>query len=76
MVFCFVQKCFFGQHKKKNCRAKREIFFPEFNIRLYDKNSESESGSFACRHVAICIPSAFSASDRTFQTMLSTVAAF
>ena len=23
------------------CRAKREFFFPEFNIRLYDKNSES-----------------------------------
>jgi hypothetical protein len=31
---------------------------------------------FACRHVAICIPPAFSASDRTFQTMLSTVTAF
>ena len=24
------------------CRAKHEIFFPEFNIRLYDKNSESD----------------------------------
>jgi hypothetical protein len=24
------------------CRAKREIFFPEFNIRLYDKSSESD----------------------------------
>ena len=24
------------------CRAKREIFFPEFSIRLYYKNSESE----------------------------------
>ena len=24
------------------CRAKREFFFPEFNIRLYDKNSESD----------------------------------
>jgi hypothetical protein len=23
------------------CRAKREFFFPEFNIRLSDKNSES-----------------------------------
>ena len=23
-------------------RAKREIFFPESNIRLYDKNSESD----------------------------------
>ena len=31
MVFCFVQKCFFGQHESQNinffCRAKREIFF-------------------------------------------------
>jgi hypothetical protein len=39
MVFCFVQNCFFGQHKSYNiyffCRA-------EFNIRLYDKNSESD----------------------------------
>ena len=24
------------------CRAKRANFFPEFNIRLYDKNSESD----------------------------------
>ena len=24
------------------CRAKRVIFFPEFNIRLFDKNSESD----------------------------------
>ena len=24
------------------CRAKREFFFPEFNIRLYDINSESD----------------------------------
>jgi hypothetical protein len=30
----------------------------------------------ACRHVATCIRSAFSASNRTFQTMLSTVTAF
>ena len=43
--FCFVQKLFFGQHKLEYfffCREKREIFFPEFNIRLYDKNSESD----------------------------------
>jgi hypothetical protein len=26
--------------EKKNCRPR--IFFPEFNIRLYDKNSESD----------------------------------
>ena len=24
------------------CRAKRENFFPDFNIRFYEKNSESE----------------------------------
>jgi hypothetical protein len=35
MVFCFFQKCFFGQHEL-------EYFFPESNIRLYDKNSESD----------------------------------
>jgi hypothetical protein len=34
MVFCFVQKFFFGQQRK--------FFSPEFNIRLYDKNSESD----------------------------------
>ena len=43
MVVCFVQKNFFGQeleylfflsHQARN-------FFPEFNIRLSDKNSES-----------------------------------
>jgi hypothetical protein len=32
VVFRFVQNFFFGQHKT----------FPEFNIRLYDKNSESD----------------------------------
>ena len=46
MVFCFIQNYFFVQHKSQNiyffCRAKREFFFPEFNIRLYDKNSESD----------------------------------
>jgi hypothetical protein len=45
MVFCFVQNVFFGQHKSKNIYffSSREahIFFPGFNIRLYDKNSES-----------------------------------
>jgi hypothetical protein len=44
MVFCFVQKFFFGQHELEYlffCRAKRNFFPPEFNIRLYDKNSES-----------------------------------
>ena len=46
MVFCFIQNFFFRQHKSQNihffCSAKQEFFFPEFNIRLYDKNSESE----------------------------------
>ena len=35
MVFCFVQKFIFGQHESLN------IVLTEFNIRLYDKNSES-----------------------------------
>ena len=36
MVLCFVQNFFY--------RTTRELefFFPEFNIRLYDKNSESD----------------------------------
>ena len=33
MVFCFVQKFFFRQHE-----SKARNFFPEFNIRLYDKS--------------------------------------
>ena len=45
MVFCFVQKFFIGQHKSQNIfflsRNARNIF-PEFNIRLYDKNSQSD----------------------------------
>ena len=45
MVFCFVQNFFFGQHESKNnylflSRTARN-FFQEFNIRLYDKKSES-----------------------------------
>ena len=35
MVFCFVQNFFFGQQKA-------QMFSPEFNIKLYDKNSESD----------------------------------
>ena len=45
MVFCFVQKYFFGQHKLEYLLyfvAQSAKFFPEFNIRLYDKNSESD----------------------------------
>ena len=45
MVFCIIQKFFSGQHESYNiyffCRKVR-IFFPEFNIRLYDKNSETD----------------------------------
>ena len=36
MFFCFVQK-----FVSDNTRVRIFIFFPEFNIRLYDKNSES-----------------------------------
>ena len=44
MVFCFVQKFFFGQHELEFYFffSQTRIFFPEFNIRLYDKNSESD----------------------------------
>jgi hypothetical protein len=44
MVFCFVQKLFFGQHELEYIFyvAQSAIFFPEYNIRLYDKNSESD----------------------------------
>jgi hypothetical protein len=44
MVFGFVQKKNFGQHELEYFFLSREaqIFFPEFNIRLYDKNSESD----------------------------------
>ena len=46
MVFCFVQNFFFGQHKNSNIyffvaiNARKN--FPVSNIRLYDKNSESD----------------------------------
>ena len=43
MVFCFVQNFFSSDNTRVRifffCRAKREFFFPEFNNRLYDKNS-------------------------------------
>ena len=38
MVFCFVQNLFFGQHESQDFF----FFSPEFNIRLYDENSESD----------------------------------
>ena len=44
MVFCFVQNFFFGHELEYYfyLSRKAQIFFPEFNIRLYDKNSESD----------------------------------
>jgi hypothetical protein len=45
MVFCFVQNFFFGQCKLEYLfflSRKAQLFFPEINIRLYDKNSESD----------------------------------
>jgi hypothetical protein len=44
MVFRFVQKFFFGQHELEYffLSRKARIIFPEFNIRLYDKNYESD----------------------------------
>ena len=46
MVFCFVQNFFFWTIQELeylfylSCKARK--FVPEFNIRLYDKNSESD----------------------------------
>ena len=45
MVYFFVQKHFSGQHELEYLfflSSKARIFFPKSNIRLYDKNSESE----------------------------------
>ena len=46
MDFCFVQNFFLRTTRVRIffffCRAQREFFFPEINIRLYDKNSESD----------------------------------
>ena len=57
MVLCFVQNFFFRLHKSYNiyilCRAKCEIFFPEINIRLYDKNSESDYFFFSSTKIRI-----------------------
>ena len=45
MVFCFVQNFFFRTTRELEylffLSRKERIFFPEFNVRLYDKNSES-----------------------------------
>ena len=41
MVFCFVQKLFFGQHKNQNiysfCREKREFFFQNLTLGYMSK---------------------------------------
>ena len=43
MVFCFVQNFFFRVRILFFFFSRKaRIFFPEFNIRLYDKNSESD----------------------------------
>jgi hypothetical protein len=46
MVFCFIQKKIFSDNTRVRIfiflSLKARIFFPEFNIRLYDKNSESD----------------------------------
>jgi hypothetical protein len=42
MVFCLVQNFFFGQHELVYLFFLSRNFFPEINIRLYDKNSESD----------------------------------
>ena len=44
--FLFRSEIFFSDNTRVRifffCRAMREFFFPEYNIRLYDKNSESD----------------------------------
>jgi hypothetical protein len=45
MVFCFIQNFFSTTQELEYfffCRAKSEFFSPGFNIRLFDKNSESD----------------------------------
>jgi hypothetical protein len=45
MVFCFIQNFFFGQLELEYLLfsvALSAKFFPEYNIRFYDKNSESD----------------------------------
>jgi hypothetical protein len=50
MVFCFVQNFFFPRTQKLEylffLSRKARNFFPEFIIRLYDKNSESDNFFF------------------------------
>jgi hypothetical protein len=50
MVFCFVQNFFFPDNTRVRIFiffvAQSAIFFPEFNIRSYNKNSESNNFFF------------------------------
>ena len=55
MDFCFIQNFFIGQHEIEYLfflSHKARIFFPEYNIRLYDKNSETDFSSI--RNQNIC----------------------
>ena len=56
MVFCFFQNFFFGQHELEYLfflSRKVRIFFPEYNIRLYDKHSESDYFFFPSTKIRI-----------------------
>ena len=56
MVFCFFQNFFFGQHELEYLfflLRKVRIFFPEYNIRLYDKHSESDYFFFPSTKIRI-----------------------
>jgi hypothetical protein len=52
---CFVLNFFFGQHELEFFFLSRQArnFFPEFHIRLYDKNSESDYFFFASTKIRI-----------------------
>ena len=57
MVFCFVQKVFFRTTQELEylffSSRKARNFFQEFNIRLYDKNSESDYIFFSSTKIRI-----------------------
>jgi hypothetical protein len=57
MVFCFVQKCFFRITRELEyllfLSRKARNYFPDYNIRLYDKNSESDYFVFSSTKIRI-----------------------
>jgi hypothetical protein len=57
MVFCFVQKLFFGQHKSWNinffCRAKREFFPQNLTLGYMTKTLESDYYFFSSTKIRI-----------------------